>query len=165
MKRVWILFACVSCFFAGWSLRSTPPRVTTVRELGSWSEVARAGDFRLIVRGNLSDGARGQNEAWWGENAARGSRLVTLLEVHRGNRQIVVPLSACSGLSDVRRIFLTDVPNGCVIGVQGGDGGGSYSAAITIKDDVVTGRVIRSGEFPEEWWERTVYSTVPDDGR
>lgn len=116
----------------------------------------------------------GADSAWrrdkysmWGNWASLDRVLIEI------NAQAVrIPQSAFEGLHDVRAISVTNGSKGIVfLKVIGGDASESYSATYRIEPSRrikgqyrVAERVERTGEFPDEVWERTVYhNTIWDE--
>ncbi len=102
-------------------------------------------------------------ESGWGTGVDPIDSMVVLID----SEIAYLPVSAYIGISDPWEIQITQRGGLVIFTFEGGDAGGSYIA--TFKFDRrfrrIVERTIRHGEFPDEAFEKTSYSYVPDDGR
>ena len=49
--------------------------------------------------------------------------------------------------------------------IRGGDAHGAYTGTLTFHNEILQAREIHHGEFREEFWERTEYHFVKDEGQ
>ena len=100
---------------------------------------------------------------WWGSDGDPCFR-VDKLRIFKGKSEFVVPRSAFPDLTNVGELSILKVKGGCEIHISGGDASTSYDAVISVHGEDVTKRVVRAGEFPENWFETTIYvSTAPSE--
>lgn len=103
-------------------------------------------------------------EQWWGTDDAGTCFRVNKLRVFKGKSEFVVPRSAYPDLTAVDSLTVIKTKRGCEIQISGGDASTSYDAVISVHGEDVTKRVVRAGEFPDNWFETTIYvSTTPSD--
>ena len=68
-----------------------------------------------------------------------------------------MPLSAYSDLSEVSELSLTWSGTQAALKLTGGDAAFAYDAVLLFDRSQLKSREVRSGEFPDEYWERTTY--------
>ena len=98
-------------------------------------------------------------EGWWGAEQYGTLRVVSRITIKRGKNFLVVPVSAFSGLSLARELYVIPSKNGCKVKVVGSDASGAYTCVIVVRRDKVVERTVRLGEFPDLCYERTIYRT------
>ncbi len=103
--------------------------------------------------------------SWGADEYVPPKRIITDLNIKYGGKEVFVPLSVYSDLTSSRKYSIQTIKNGFYLIIVGGDAGVSYKAEIIAGVRNVKKRTVRHGEFPDESWEETVYSIVPDDGR
>jgi hypothetical protein len=101
---------------------------------------------------------------YWGTDGNTPRTVVKRLFVTMGGDTVYVPHSSYVDLAEPSTIAIRHTPEAFSVVITGGDGSGSYSARFDISNLTLTKRFVESGEFPEEWEERT-YSSIPNDGR
>jgi len=91
---------------------------------------------------------------------------IVSIQIKRDNKEIFVPISAYMDLSNVYEVkLIIQDKNSFYIYIIGGDAAAAYDAYIYIKGYEVIKRKVVDGEMPDDLWEETIYSWVPDDGR
>ncbi|MFZ1082882.1 MAG: hypothetical protein WAO19_13270 [Candidatus Kryptoniota bacterium] len=96
----------------------------------------------------------------WGNYGRKPETVIAGMEISVDSRSIRVPLSAYADLSNARSARLEKSTSGYRLVILGGDGIASYDVAIDLSASQVLQRIVRSGEFPEDDWEKTTYSKV-----
>lgn len=91
----------------------------------------------------------GEKDATW--------RLITSLEIWLGKDRIEAPRSAFADLANPNLVKLKEMPHEFLITIVGGDAAYSYQADIWVSGKRVVRRVVRSGEFPDNYWQETRY--------
>jgi hypothetical protein len=94
---------------------------------------------------------------WWGLNDFGSVPVVTRLEITRKGHKLSMPVSAFSGLALARTLKIVGDKRGCTLRIEGSDASGAYECAIVVRGDEIVERVVRSGEFPDLDYERTIY--------
>lgn len=142
--------------------------------------IARAGDRTITLSGKIGGGtysltavigavppitgASPDNWGTWGEagdKASRTSRGFKSFRLLVKGHEVFIPRKALWDLRDAREITVTVPDKGgkrLQVHVSGADAGAAYSAVFTIDNGFLQERLVRSGEFPDECWERTTYS-------
>ncbi len=94
----------------------------------------------------------------WGSDWENPKVIISSIKLWINKKEIFIPLSAYSDISNVRLAKLLTISGGYRIIIQGGDAATSYELSIDIYGNRVSRRKIRSSEFPDEGWEMTIYS-------
>jgi len=107
---------------------------------------------------------------FWGGSEVPGDRLpdflVSNISVKVGKEEIYIPLSAYGDLTEAREVSVDlETKKTFQLKISGGDTAGSYTAVLTFANGALTKRKVWSGEFPDERFEETKYSWIPDNGR
>lgn len=107
----------------------------------------------------------------WGSTApdkegAPTHGLIANILVTANGKPVLLPLSAFANLfwptdAELRSKSTSEFE----LRIKGADAANSYRAIFSFSDGVLKSRRIHGLEFPEESWELTTYSYVPDDGR
>jgi hypothetical protein len=81
------------------------------------------------------------------------------LEVKVGGKPIFVPLSAFADLGNPRKVRIESrkEKGRFAVILTGGDAATSYSATLEFRDNLLSERLVRHGEFPDQSWEKTLY--------
>ena len=99
---------------------------------------------------------------WWGGGGrSLPEAAMSEITIHRNGRKVYVPRSAYADLSNINKVWVVTTAKGCEVRFEGGDAHSGYFGKLSLVGDTVTERVVRSGEFPNHDWERTIY-TVKD---
>jgi hypothetical protein len=95
----------------------------------------------------------------WGAEDTCPKTFISALEVKAGDKPIFIPISAFADLGNPRtvRIEPCKEKNCFVVTIVGGDAATSYSARLEFKNNLLIKRLVRSGEFPKDSWEETIY--------
>lgn len=103
---------------------------------------------------------------WGAENTCPRS-VVGALEVKVGGKSIFIPLSAFADLGNPRNVNIESGKgkNRFAIVLNGGDAATSYTARFDFKDNILSERIVRHGEFPDQAWEKTTYKFNIGDRR
>lgn len=96
--------------------------------------------------------------SWWGTEDSLPRTIISELSVTVDGRPTFVPLSSYADLADPREVQIQEQPSGFDVVISGSDAAGSYSAVLTFEDNALRQRLVRSGEFPDQRWEKTTYS-------
>jgi hypothetical protein len=101
----------------------------------------------------------------WGAENTCPDTVVGALEVKVAGEPIFVPLSAFADLGNPRsvRIESRKGKGRFAIILTGGDAATSYSATLEFRDNLLSERVVRSGEFPDQAWGKTLYKFNTDN--
>ncbi|MEW6108482.1 MAG: hypothetical protein AB1632_04830 [Nitrospirota bacterium] len=81
------------------------------------------------------------------------------MEVKVGGESIFIPLSAFADLGNPRSVNIESGKrkNRFAVVLNGGDAATSYTARFDFRDNILSERVVRHGEFPDQSWEKTTY--------
>jgi len=95
---------------------------------------------------------------WGAENTCPRS-VVGAVEVKVSGGSIFVPLSAFGDLGNPRsaRIESRKGKGRFAVVLAGGDAATSYTATLEFRDNLLSERLVRHGEFPDQSWENTLY--------
>lgn len=94
----------------------------------------------------------------WGVELIEPKSLMTSLEVIINGRELFVPLSAYSDLTNPRELALETTKNGFRVMIKGGDAATSYKAVLTFDNKHILHRRVVNSEFPDAAKEETAYS-------
>ncbi|CAG1065974.1 hypothetical protein BAC1_01571 [uncultured bacterium] len=95
----------------------------------------------------------------WGAENVCPSTFIEVLEVKVNGNLLFVPLSSFADLGNPRKVRI-EVHNGkkrFAVVLTGGDAATSYSATLEFRNNLLSERIVRHGEFPSEAWEKTHY--------
>jgi hypothetical protein len=133
---------------------------------GDYSVKGHVGEHDVVFTAHLNGlaGSCRNPESWvWGSDQECPEQFVSSVAVTWASRPIFVPASAYLDLASVRSATINPSKNGFTITLKGGDAATSYSAVLQFAGNplgtggFLAGRVVRSGEFPEDAWEETTY--------
>lgn len=95
----------------------------------------------------------------WGAENACPRNIIGALEVKVSGEPVFIPLSVYADLGNPRtvRIESRKESGQFVVILIGGDAATSYSATLEFRGNLLTERIVRHGEFPDESWEKTSY--------
>lgn len=94
----------------------------------------------------------------WGSENSCPRAFVGALEVKVMGMPVFVPLSAFADLGNPRDVRIeSHNGNGFAVILTGGDAATSYTASLEFRDNLLSERMVRHGEFPDQSWERTLY--------
>lgn len=95
----------------------------------------------------------------WGAENSCPSTFVEALEVKVNDKLLFVPLSAFADLGNPRNVHIETrkEKDRFAVVLTGGDAATSYSATLEFRDNFLSERMVRHGEFPSEAWEKTHY--------
>ena len=91
----------------------------------------------------------------WGADCADPHFSINILSLMIDNKKVLLPFKFFSDLGDVNKIDISDSNSNFKLVILGGDGAGSYSAEFLFNNNRLIERIVRSGEFPDEIWEKT----------
>lgn len=103
----------------------------------------------------------------WGAENSCPRTFVVALDVKTADTSSFIPLSAFADLGQPRnvRIESRKGKGRFAVVLTGGDAATSYTATLEFRDNRLTERVVRHGEFPSQSWEKTLYkfnmNTIP----
>ena len=107
----------------------------------------------------------GTADGWgiWGADVSPSKSGFASFDLLVAGRTVFIPRKALWDLRNISRVYVS-IPKGSkhqlVVHVRGGDAGASYSAQFVVKRGFLHERIVRHGEFPDETWERTTYSSA-----
>lgn len=151
-----VLLFCV----AHRSLAAEPDKISITGKLGGGENFALS-----AVVGSLSLTEDDTPDSWgiWGASSATSKCGFESFNLLVAGHAVFIPRKALWDLRNVRRVYVS-IPKGnkyqLLVHVLGGDAGASYSAQFLVNRGFLKERVVRHGEFPEETWERTTYSSA-----
>jgi hypothetical protein len=94
----------------------------------------------------------------WGSENSCPKAFVGALEVKVMGMPVFVPLSAFADLGNPRDVRIeSHNGNEFVVILTGGDAASSYTASLEFRDNLLSERMVRHGEFPDQSWERTLF--------
>jgi hypothetical protein len=95
----------------------------------------------------------------WGSEWECPQRRISALEVAFEKQAVFIPYSAFSDLGNPGSIQIerSAKDTSYSIKIRGGDAATSYSAVLKFKSGLLLERIVRSGEFPSDAWEKTIY--------
>jgi len=126
--------------------------------------VRKLAGYRVEVSTAELGGSEREVASYWGGYGPTTSR-VTRMRVWRGDHEVpYVPRSAYADLSQVHRLDLVKSKNGITVEIEGGDASTGYTARIVIRGNDVVSRSVHSGEFPDNFWEKTEYHSQDPGG-
>jgi hypothetical protein len=101
---------------------------------------------------------------WGAENTCPQS-VIGALEIKVRGKAVYVPLSAFADLGNPRtvRIEPREGKDRFAVILKGGDAATSYSAILVFQGNLLSERIVRSNEFPNDSWERTIYKFNTSD--
>lgn len=114
-----------------------------------------------ICMKNFPDREGAFKKVFWGvPEYSNPKTVVDYMDIKLGGETVFQPFSAYSGLAEINEIQITtNDDDGFVVRVVGGDGAGSYRAAIEFDN---TAKIIRKkvtqSSFPDDVWEEVNYS-------
>jgi hypothetical protein len=99
------------------------------------------------------------SSSWqWGAENSCPRTFVGALEVKAMGMPVFVPLSAFADLGNPRDVRIESRNRkGFAVILTGGDAATSYTATLEFRDNLLSERVVRHGEFPDQSWEKTFY--------
>ncbi|HEX7340479.1 MAG TPA: hypothetical protein VF271_11180, partial [Rhodanobacteraceae bacterium] len=97
---------------------------------------------------------------WGGDIGDPPESIIADLNVSRGDKPIVVPMTAYVDLGDVHSAFIATSKLGFSLHIMGGNTAGSYTAILYFHHECIAKRVVRSSEFPTQVWEFEHYSQI-----
>lgn len=124
----------------------------------------RCGNVMLsFLIDSVFDGGNGVSWYWGGDEYEPAKKVIKSPVIRLNGLNAFVPVSAFSGFGNVSSIKIIVLQDSVKFHISGGDAAGGYSAVVTGK--VTDSRLniflkkVWSGEFPEEVWEETKYSS------
>jgi|DewCreStandDraft_4_1066084.scaffolds.fasta_scaffold05041_13 hypothetical protein len=132
--------------------------------------VDKKNNIKVLVNISIPTDKETINCDYWGTGVINKECIIqnkiSNIIIEIGNKEVFMAASAYLDLVNIKIIKLKDVKeNSFIIYIRGGDAAASYTAYILIENFRLKWRRVESGEFSTEWWEETIYSWVPDDGR
>ncbi len=159
------LYRCVAggLKFLGWAILILIGGYIGAQTNGSTSETklsATGNGYRVVaLTERLSFAQTAEAASWWG-STDRHPKVVKSVRITHGAVSITVPRSAFADLANVSKVWVSATKRGCIITLQGGDAAESYTAVISIRDNLVVERKVTSDEEPGDR-EETRYSFRP----
>lgn len=93
---------------------------------------------------------------WGSDFSHKSPSALESLLIRRRDKEIEFPLSLFNDLTDVREIQIKEYGNNVFwVVFRGGDASTSYSATLKFVDDRPYERIVRSGEFPQDFYQVT----------
>ncbi len=95
----------------------------------------------------------------WGAENACPRTIIGSVTIKAFGKSLFVPLSAFADLGNPRTVKIESrkEKESFVVILAGGDAATSYSAMLEFRNNLLSERVVRHGEFPDEAWEKTIY--------
>lgn len=93
--------------------------------------------------------------SWWGIDGGFPDTYCTTFQVVIDGKPVTVVRKLYQDLSQLNRVKLDDRGGHLVVLIEGGDAAGSFQAEFFFREFEVE-RVVRGGEFPHAFWERTI---------
>ena len=153
------LTALLFLFFAIWSID-----VYSASDAASKDKELIAESGRISVRVTVSSSPEAQTcqtaSSWrWGAENVCPRTFVGALEVKAAGTLLFIPLSAFADLGEPRnvRVETRKGKSRFAVVLIGGDAATSYKATLEFRDNFLSERVVRHGEFPAQSWEKTLY--------
>lgn len=143
----WLVMLALWLVLADRAARAEAPHRLSARLAGV--EVA-------VQTGRMTSGGSGTPGTWWG---AAGSPLrgIHRFDVVVRGDSIELPRSAFADLAEVDSLRVVGDSREFRILLLGGDASQSFECELRFRRGVLTHRVVRSREFPDQTWERTRY--------
>lgn len=106
-----------------------------------------------------TDLCRSANSWRWGTEQSCPSRKIGSIEMSFNGRSVFIPYSAFADLGNPTTIRLRQEAKSLryAISIRGGDAATSYECVLRLKGGVLQERNVKSGEFPDDAWEKTTY--------
>lgn len=102
----------------------------------------------------------------WGGAGGKPKFFISAILLKYDGQKISLPLSSYGDLGDPDTVEVTATKVGFDVSIVGSDAAGSYRATLVFQtiggNMLLQSRMVRSGEFPEQGWEKTVYSYVTE---
>jgi hypothetical protein len=95
----------------------------------------------------------------WGSDWNDPHTIVASIKLWANKSEITVPLSSYADISNANLAELTSTLSGYRLTIQGGDAATSYEEMLDFCESSVLRRRVKSGEFPDQGWEMTIYWT------
>jgi len=92
----------------------------------------------------------------WGIDGGFPTPYCTTFAVKIDGKPVNLLRKSFQDLSHLNSVEISEENRNLVVSVQGGDAAGSFDARFIFREFEVE-RIVRSGEFPNSIWERTVY--------
>lgn len=103
---------------------------------------------------------------WGGDEIEQPRRFMSAVTLKFNNQEVRLPLSSYADLGDPNSVKIETTKKGFDIDIVGSDAAGSYEAILAFENIggymLLHSRRVKSGEFPEQAWEETVYSYVTE---
>ena len=95
----------------------------------------------------------------WGVENACPRTIIGSVTIKAFGKPLFVPLSAFADLGNPRNVKVESrkEKESFAVILKGGDAATSYSAILEFRNNILSERVVRHGEFPDESWEKTIY--------
>lgn len=102
---------------------------------------------------------------WLAHKFNKPKIIITTLKIIAKGTFFELPISSYIDLTEPRNIYLLLTNDGFDIEIQGGETAYCYKAILTFKSTRLENRIVRSCEFPDQVWEKTIYSYIdpPND--
>lgn len=129
----------------------------TDREL--FTELGQVNVRVLITSLPESQSCKAASSWRWGAENACPRNIISALEINISGESAFVPLSAFADLGNPRTVKIESRrgKGQFAVVLTGGDAATSYSVMLEFRGNLLSERVVRHGEFPEQSWEKTIY--------
>jgi hypothetical protein len=92
----------------------------------------------------------------WGIDGGFCQNIINVFSVNIGDKQIYINRKFYSDICDIGKVELSEDNGKTVLMVSGGDGVGSYDASYKFSNGKLVERIVRMGEMPDDYWEKTI---------
>lgn len=116
--------------------------------------------FTVHIEKSTSTDSCPSASSWrWGAEQSCPTRKIGAVKISFKGRSVFIPYSAFADLGNPATIGLRQDGKGSnyTITIYGGDAGTSYECVLRFKGGVLQEKHVKSGEFPDNAWEKTSY--------
>ena len=100
------------------------------------------------------------NRSWLIHKYEKPKKIIKTFKIIYKSTLFELPISSYLDLTELRDISLEFGGNKFEIEIQGGQTAHCYKAVLKFEKTRLKGRIVRSCEFSEEIWEKTIYSYI-----
>lgn len=119
--------------------------------------------FTLIVQIKKYPGTQKDDGSWWGTDGGIPDTIISYMAFWVGKKPAMLPFKTYTDICNVNEssVSVQETKQGIQISMSGGDAAGSFTAQYLIRHQKqgyrLWQRIVRSGENPDEIWEKTEY--------
>lgn len=99
-------------------------------------------------------------DGYWGIRHDAPKEIIKKLKISYQTTPLYLPKSAYCDLGNPSSIRIEQNSSRFTVIIKGGDAASSYKAILFFDQGQLTEKLVQSGEFPDERWEKTRYSFV-----